>query len=124
MEKNRELHSRRDDMQTQNCNAQIQEIVRLKKALQVKHDLRHDDKASKKFFSIYNYCLNSLKSNFREILLKSYFNVSYKFWWVDKYSQSAYYRRRAKAVISFVNLFNLIYENFSYFSRNVVCNSK
>ena len=48
MEKNRELHSRRDDMQTQNCYAQIQEIVRLKKSLQVKHDLRRDDKASKK----------------------------------------------------------------------------
>ena len=75
--------------------------------------LTRDEKEElQKLNGILDYCLSSLKSDFQEILNESYFNVSYKFWWVDYYSKSAFYRRREKAITSFVSLFEMINENF------------
>ena len=109
-------------MKNENSYAQIKQIARLKNILEVKRNLNLEKDICSKFFLTYDYCLNSLKKKFRELLLNSYFELDYKFWWADTYSQSAYYRARAKAVISFVNLFNLIYENFPYFSRFIIRN--
>ena len=73
----------------------------------------------KKLLSIIRYCLNSLEYDYKEIIRSSYLNKNYKFWWTDHYCQSSYYRKRNKAVVSFVHLFNLIYENFDDFSANI-----
>ena len=111
-------------MQNENCYAQIKEVARLKKTLEIKRILNQDKDACHKFFTTFNYCMSLMRNNFKEILTKSYFDVDYKFWWVDKYCQSSFYRLRAKAVYSFMNLFNTIYENFSHFYHNIVSDSK
>ena len=66
-----------------------------------------------KFFGIFNYCLNSLKDEYKFILLNSYFNITYQFWWLDYFCKSSYYRKRFVAVNSFVALYEMIYENFN-----------
>ena len=72
------------------------------------------------FLGVLNYCTGLMKEEHLEILKLSYFEVSYKFWWMDFYSKSSYYRKRFAAVSSFVSLFEMIYENFNlnsmYFS--------
>ena len=71
--------------------------------------------------AIIKYCLKSLKEDYRDILLKSYFECDYPFWWVDYYCKSCYYRKRLKAVTSFVLLFEVIYENPNYFIAYRCC---
>ena len=65
------------------------------------------------FYAIISYCLNSLHEEYQLILNKSYFENSYKFWWIDYFCKSSYYRKRFTAVCSFVSLFEMIYENFN-----------
>ena len=66
-----------------------------------------------RFMFVFNYCLNSLKEEYQKILLESYFDVKYQYWWIDYYCQSHFYRKRFKAVNSFVNLFEIVNENFA-----------
>ena len=80
---------------------------------------RDDMQEYLKFTSVMNYCLNALRTDYREIMIESYINPVYRFWWVDKYCKSSFYRRRTKAITSFVNLYNLIYENYPSFSNNI-----
>ena len=66
-----------------------------------------------RYLGIFRYVLNSLKEDYLFILKNSYFNKSYRFWWIDFYSKTTYYRKRYIAVNSFVSLFEMIYENFN-----------
>ena len=66
---------------------------------------------------IFDYCLNSMSNEYRNVLDKTFINPSYKFWWVDYYSQSSFYRMRQKAVSSFVSLYMMIYENLNDFTN-------
>ena len=66
-----------------------------------------------RFIGMFNYCTNLMKEEYLFILKNSYFNVTYRFWWLDYYCQSSYYRKRFTAVSSFVSLFEMIYENFT-----------
>ena len=111
-------------MKNDDSFTRIKQIVSLNESLQVKQKLGQDKALCRKFFSTLNYCLKSVKPSSREILLNSYFQRDYKFWWIDKYCKSSYYRMRTRAVHCFVNLFDTIYENFSYFSRNIIRASK
>ena len=67
----------------------------------------------KKFLGMFNYCVNSMKEEYRFILMNSYIQVSYQFWWLEYYCKSSYYRKRFRAVASFLALFEMIYENFN-----------
>lgn len=60
-----------------------------------------------------NYCLDHLKEEYREIINNSFLIACYQFWWLDKYSESAYYRKRFRAISSFVFLFKTFDENFN-----------
>ena len=64
-----------------------------------------------KFLAVLSYCLNSLGEDYRLILRKSYFENCYKFWWLDYFCKSSYYRKRFIAISSFVRLYEMIYEN-------------
>ena len=72
-----------------------------------------------KFFAILNHCLNSMKDEFRLILEKTYFKKDYEFWWMDYFCKSSYYRKRYLAVVSFVTLYEFIYENISDYSTYI-----
>ena len=72
---------------------------------------------STKFLEVFNYCLMSLKNEYKTILINSYFESDYQFWWVDYYCKSSYYRKRYWAVVGFVRLFEMIYENFNDYSN-------
>lgn len=74
----------------------------------------------KEFLRIVSYCLDNLKDEYRLILYKSYFDNSFKFWWVDDYCKSSFYRKRFWAISSFVHLFEVVYEIFNDFT---VCNN-
>ena len=76
-------------------------------------NLKEKNKEHLKFLGMFNYCLNSMKEEYLFILQNSYLNISYKFWWLDYYCKSSYYRKRFTAVSSFVSLFEMIYENFN-----------
>ena len=92
----------------------LDKIIQDRKKLQ----LKQEKKKYARFNVIFNYCLSALSYEYQKILRKSYFEDEYKFWWVDEYSKTAYYRKRIKAVTSFVKLFELINENFDNFSSN------
>ena len=77
-----------------------------------------------RFTSAINYCLSSLKEEYRMILKNSYFGNSYEFWWLDYYCKSSYYRKRFWAIVAFVRLFEVIYENFNDSSTRLATNCK
>lgn len=89
----------------------------LKKAEDTK-DLINQEVTINQFLNIFNYCLKSLRYEFQRIINKSFMNVKYKYWWVEEYSKSTFYRKRNKAITSFVRLFEFIYENFNSVSVN------
>ena len=69
--------------------------------------------AREKFLRMFERCLNLMKDEYLLILQNSYFSPSYKFWWMDYYCKSSFYRKRIIAITSFVALFEMIYENFN-----------
>lgn len=71
-----------------------------------------------KFNMVTKYCLESLHPEYKRIMESILFNHNYKYWWLDHYSQSSFYRKRNKALTSFVLLFETIYENFNDSSIN------
>ena len=97
--------------------------TKFEKILDVRNNLKTSENTSLetyKFFKVLNYCLRSLKDEYRMILTKTYFERSYQFWWLDYYCKSSFYRKRYWAIVGFVCLFEMIYENFndssSYFN--------
>ena len=105
------------------CDKEIYQKLNLiakKKVVLQSRILSRDGKEEyRKYQAVVNYCLNALHFDYREIIVKSYLSPDYKFWWVDRYCKSSYYRKRIKAVNSFVRLYELIYENFRHFSNNI-----
>ena len=79
-----------------------------------------DNEEKSNFLSIFNYCVNSMKDEYLNILNQTYLNPSYQFWWLDYYCKSSFYRKRFVAVYSFVSLFEMIYENFDSNSINFI----
>ena len=96
--------------------SRLDQIISRKKDLLYNFENKNRKQDLKEFMSVYNYCLDSLKPEYRFILLESFLDVSYKYWWLDYYCQSSFYRKRLKAVSSFVHLFETIYENFDDYS--------
>ena len=71
-----------------------------------------------RFKFVFDYSFNSLSLEFQEIIKKTYLDSKFKFWWMELYPQTTFYRKRHRAISSFVHLFNLIYENFNDFTFN------
>jgi len=72
-------------------------------------------------FSKITHCLNCIKEEYREILNKSYFAQDYKFWWIDFYSETTYYKKRFRAITSFVYLYDSLNEDFDiHFSNDSI----
>lgn len=88
----------------------IQQIIEIRRKLL---SAKESSLAKEKFLHMFEYCLNSMKEEYLRILQNSYFSKCYKFWWMDYYCQSSYYRKRLVAITSFVSLFEMIYENFN-----------
>ncbi len=66
---------------------------------------------SNRFLYVFDYVLESLHGEYKNIITKSFIHNPFKYWWVNIYSKSSFYRLRCKALTSFVNLFEMIYEN-------------
>ena len=84
--------------------------------IQMRNSLKNADfkgEEAKRYLGIFNFCLNSLKDEYQLILKKSYLEYSYQFWWLDYFCKSSYYRKRYWAILAFVRLFEMIYENFN-----------
>ena len=84
------------------------EIIKIKTGLK---NNSFDSNKRKIVIGIINHCLNSVEDDFGLILRKTYFENSYKFWWLDYFSKSTFYRKRFRAISLFVHLFEMIYEN-------------
>ena len=84
--------------------------------LKRKNSCSNDLNSKTRLNAIINYCLNRLKSEYSTILINSYFKCDYVFWWADYYSKTDYYRKRIKAISSFVHLFEIIDENPDFFT--------
>lgn len=74
----------------------------------------NDYQTYKKYQEVIDYCYNALSYEYQRIIKKSYleFDDLFKFWWIDEYSKSAFYRKIRKAENAFVNLFEMKYEKF------------
>lgn len=90
-------------MEQQSIYSRFDEILKQRKILQ--------NQRNNEFLNRFDYCLSLLKDEYKNILLESYIDVTYQFWWVDFYCKSSYYRKRIKAITSFVLLFETMYEN-------------
>ncbi len=88
----------------------IQQIIETRRKLL---SAKESSLAKEKFLHMFEYCLNLMKEEYLLILQNSYFRKCYKFWWMDYYCKSSYYRKRLVAITSFVSLFEMIYENFN-----------
>jgi len=106
-------------MQKKKIHTKFDSILAKKKELRFRLTTRDGRQEYFKFMSVLNYCLNQLTNEYREILEESYLNPKFRFWWVDKYCKSSFYRKRVTAISSFVRLFDLIYENYPHFSVNI-----
>ena len=89
--------------------SKIGRIIEARKSVLSK---KEKDKNDLIYLGIFNYVLGLMKKEYLFILTNSYFNNTYRFWWLDYYCKSSYYRKRVIAVNSFVSLFEMIYENF------------
>jgi len=98
--------------------SKLNDIIKTKNEYQIPALSKVREKECEKFKLIFNYCLNRLDYEYRHILVSSYFSDTYKFWWIDFYSKSSFYRKRIKAIASFVLLFEVVYENFNDFTAN------
>ena len=93
---------------------------KLKEIMLTKIRLRKEVEDARKFnyfVSVFNFCLDHLEYEYRTILVKTYFKCQFKFWWVDIYAKTTFYRMRARALTNFVSLFELIYENIEDFAN-------
>ena len=97
-------------MHEQEIYCKFNDIIQIKNAFEF---CSHNNEEAMRFFGIFNYCLNSLKEEYRLILTKSYLDNSYQFWWLDYFCKSSYYRKRYWAIVAFVRLFEMIHENFN-----------
>ena len=97
----------------------LDRILALKVRLQSHIYTTNGKREYRKYLATFNYCVNQLDTDYKEIFVETYVKRSFKFWWVDKYCKSSFYRKRIKAIYSFVLLFEMIYENFYHFSRNI-----
>ena len=78
---------------------------------QRKEMLSSNDSPEKRLFNtVFDYCLNSLNHEQRNIFKKCYVDNAYPFWWMDYYCKSSFYRKRVATVTNFVELFEKIYE--------------
>ena len=64
-----------------------------------------------RFDYVFDYVYKSLNGEYQNILSKTYISPSFKYWWVEIYSKSSFYRLREKALTSFISLFEMMYEN-------------
>ena len=94
-------------------------IIRQKSLLKFRQKTRDEKHEYFKFMTSLNYALDSLSYEYKRIMNHTYFERDYKFWWIDEYCKSSFYRKRDKAVASFVHMFELVYENFYHFSNNL-----
>ena len=101
-------------METKIASQKLKEII-LKK-VQLKKE-PGDNKQFTFFQNVFNFCLDQLEHEFRTLIINSYINCSFKFWWVDIYTRTTFYRMRARALSNFVSLFELIYENIQDFKN-------
>ena len=106
-------------MQNEKLETQLDVIIRKANLLKFIPNSRDEKEEYLKLLSITNYCLDRLDLEYREIIERSYLDSEYEFWWVDKYCKTSFYRKREKAISSFVQLFDLIYENYPHFSTNI-----
>lgn len=58
------------------------------------------------FFKRFNRALFSLKDRYQHIISEAYLKDTYKFWWLDEFERATYYRNRARAVRTFLLIFN------------------
>lgn len=99
-------------METKFAYQKLKEIMLQKVELKKSPD---DRKKYTFFLNVFNFCLNQLEYEYKSLLIRSFLKCSYKFWWVDIYTKSTFYRMRARALSNFVSLFELIYENIQDF---------
>ena len=88
--------------------SKFSEIIRTRNVLR-KEGIYTEE--SRRFFRAIRYSLASLKDEYRMILVNCYFELKYQFWWVDYFCKSSFYRKRYWAIVAFVRLFEIIYEN-------------
>ena len=94
-------------METKIAVSKIEEIIR-KKQEYLSHQKLDDYFA---YENVFNTCLDRLHYEYKKIIIECFVNKKFKFWWMEYYSKSAFYRARSRAVVCFVSLFEMIYEN-------------
>ena len=107
-------------MHDQEIYLKFHQIVDVRNAIYASN---FDGLKGKRYLAIFDYCLNSLKEEYRFILEKSYLERNYQYWWLDYFCQSSYYRKRFWAINCCVHLFEMIHENFNDYSNafNFAC---
>lgn len=101
-------------MDKQNSKAKMLQIVNKLNEL---NKSSHTHNSSNKFSDVFNHVLESLHGEYKEIIQKTFVSKMFKFWWAGIYSKSSFYRLREKALRSFINLFEMIYENITDFAN-------
>lgn len=91
---------------------------KLKKLISLKMCKTRDKLASesKRKICIFDYCLETLDSSYKELITNCFIDKTYQFWWMDFYSTATFYRKRSRALVSFISLFEMIYENIPDFT--------
>ena len=67
----------------------------------------------KRYKEVIEYCYKLMSYEYQRIFKKCFISDTYKFWWVDEYAKSNFYRKKIKTATAFVKLFEMKYENFN-----------
>ena len=72
----------------------------------------YGDQRRKTFIRVVNQTIEKMSSISRKFILNEFFsrNKEDQFWWVEIYSRSSYYRYRANAIFSFLQIFYDLYK--------------
>ena len=104
-------------MDRQKVKAKMMKIIERRKAIKTGFETSTSFNHQLYFLNVFEDVLNDLNSQHKLIIEKTFINTDNNFWWLNLYSKSTFYRLKDEALNSFVNMFEMIYENIKDFAH-------
>lgn len=99
-------------MSNKEITSKFNDIVKKKKYYDHAHYNLEIKEERDEFNRKFDRSMFCLKDEYQDILKHTFLDGSYKFWWLERYCKSSYYRERFRAMTSFVLIFEILGENY------------
>lgn len=85
--------------------AQIRQKLSQANHIESSQDEEHHQKSYQSYIEAFELALSALDPQHRMIIHNDYIQITFSFWWEQKYSRSSYYRHKYEALRQFLSLF-------------------